>query len=73
MALFLVTFCVIALAVAGMAVGVVFGRRPIAGSCGGLNAVNGSGACVACSRPCRQRRRDMAKSQDTHVITRRES
>lgn len=61
MALFLVTFLIMALAVAGMAVGVMFGRNPIAGSCGGLNAVDASGACTACSRPCRQRRKVMAK------------
>ena len=49
---FLVTFVVVTLAVGGMAVGVLFGRRPIAGSCGGLNAMRGGKGCSACSRPC---------------------
>ena len=62
MELFLVTFFVLTLAVAGMAVGVMFGRSPIAGSCGGLNAVNGSGACQSCSRPCKTRRTAEARS-----------
>lgn len=52
MGLFLVTFGVMVLAVSGMAIGVVLGRAPLAGSCGGLNAVNGSGECQSCSRPC---------------------
>jgi len=44
------------LAVAGMAIGVMFGMSPIAGSCGGLNAVDGSGACQSCSRPCKSKK-----------------
>jgi hypothetical protein len=57
MGLFLVTFGVMALAVFGMAIGVVFGRAPIAGSCGGLNSVDDSGECQSCSRPCSTSRR----------------
>ena len=58
MSLFLVTFGIMMIAVAGMAVGVIFGLSPIAGSCGGLNAVDGSGACQSCSRPCKSKRLD---------------
>lgn len=36
---------ILCLAVAGMAVGVIFGRRPLSGSCGGLNE---SGNCSLC-------------------------
>lgn len=57
MTLFLTTFFIMLLAVAGMAVGVALGRAPIAGSCGGLNAVDDSGNCLSCSRPCKTRRR----------------
>lgn len=63
MALFLVTFFIMALAVGGMAIGVMLGRAPIAGSCGGLNAVDGNGTCQSCSRPCRSRRKVMARSE----------
>lgn len=34
--------------VAAMAVGVSFGRAPIAGTCGGLNKVDGAGTCSLC-------------------------
>ena len=57
MELFVVSFGILMLAVAGMAIGVMCGRTPIAGSCGGLNAVNGSKACQSCSRPCASRRK----------------
>jgi hypothetical protein len=63
MALFLTTFFIMTLAVGGMAIGVMLGRAPIAGSCGGLNAVDGSGACQSCSRPCRSRKKAMARSR----------
>ena len=54
MTTFLLAFVLVALAVLGMAAGVLLGREPIAGSCGGLG--NGK-ACAACTRPCRRRRR----------------
>lgn len=42
------------LVIAGiMAIGVVFGRAPIKGSCGGMSAVDGKqgeGACAICGR-----------------------
>jgi len=63
MELFVVTFFIMALAVAGMAVGVIFGMNPIAGSCGGLNQVDGSSACTTCSRPCSTRLRRKASQQ----------
>jgi hypothetical protein len=54
--LFLTSFLVIALAGFGMALGVLFGRRPLAGTCGGMNAVEGAG-CPFCSDPARATRR----------------
>jgi len=56
MGTFIASFLIISLAVGGMAIGVLFGRRPIAGSCGGLNALEGGeGQCSSCSRPCSSR------------------
>ena len=54
------------LAGAAMAIGVIFGRKPIKGSCGGLGAVGVERACgckdvcendQADGRPCRQSHR----------------
>ena len=58
MELFFITFIVMAIAVFGMAVGVVFGNKPITGSCGGLNNIDGL-ECGVCSKPCAKKRRAM--------------
>ena len=42
---FLISFAVIAAAVAAMSLGVMNGRAPISGSCGGLNG----GRCELCT------------------------
>lgn len=46
------------LAFAGMAVGLMFGRQPIKGSCGGMSAAAGGGSCAVCGD-------DPAKCPDT--------
>jgi len=43
--LFLVTFLVFLLSVTGLALGVLVGRQPLRGSCGG-------GACASCKGRC---------------------
>lgn len=45
---FVLTFLVFAAVVLAMAVGVLYGRAPIAGSCGGLNNLGEAGACEIC-------------------------
>lgn len=50
MAVFLITFVVMLLVVAAMAVGVMANRAPIAGSCGGLK--NLKGVECACETTC---------------------
>lgn len=54
MTIFIITFIIMALAVVGMAVGVLAGRKPIKGSCGGLNTI--PGIECACSTPCEKRK-----------------
>ena len=44
----LITFAVLLATIAGMAIGVMNGRKPISGSCGGLNG----GRCELCSGKC---------------------
>ncbi|MBT8117905.1 MAG: (Na+)-NQR maturation NqrM [Gammaproteobacteria bacterium] len=54
----LASILVFALAVAGLGLGILRGRRGIQGSCGGLNNLPGiaSDCHGACRRPCRKRR-----------------
>jgi hypothetical protein len=49
MEIFLLSFIIVLLAVAGMAAGVFAGRRPLSGSCGGASRALGAGiACGTC-------------------------
>lgn len=48
MSTFLLAMVLVLLLIAGMSVGVIFGRKPITGSCGGLNNRNGGGSCELC-------------------------
>lgn len=54
MTLFIVTFIIMTIAVLGMAVGVLAGRKPIGGSCGGLGAL-GLECDAGCNKPCPKR------------------
>lgn len=48
MTLFLITVLVFCLVMAAMAVGVMNGRAPIKGSCGGIGALGVDAACEIC-------------------------
>jgi hypothetical protein len=50
---FLISFLLLLLVIAGMSIGVMNGRKPISGSCGGLNG----GSCELCSGSCRDRKK----------------
>lgn len=53
MTVFVITFAVITLAILALAVGLLFGRKGIAGSCGGLNRIGGiERECPVCSGRC---------------------
>ena len=52
MSYFLVTFAIMLIVVGLMAIGVIFGRRAIKGSCGGAN----NGECV-CVEKCEKRKK----------------
>jgi hypothetical protein len=55
----LLALLVFLLVIAGMAIGVLRGRAPISGSCGGLNRIPGvdSDCAGACRASCPKRRR----------------
>jgi hypothetical protein len=52
MVYFVITFALMLIVVLVMAVGVIFGRKAIKGSCGGVN----NGACV-CVEKCEKRKK----------------
>jgi len=45
---FALSFVILLAVVAAMAIGVIRGRAPISGSCGGLNNLGVDGACEIC-------------------------
>lgn len=63
MTIFLVTFAVVVIAVLAMAVGVIAGRKPIGGSCGGLAKV-GLDCDGGCEKPCPKRLARMQAQQE---------
>ena len=68
MSMFLISVLVIGLVIAGMAVGVMAGRPPIKGSCGGMGALGIDTACDICGgdpKRCDEETRDgeMGKSR----------
>jgi len=48
MASFFITFIIVAIVVLIMSVGVLFGRKPVQGSCGGMNNIEGMKECEIC-------------------------
>jgi len=55
MTVFIITFIVFSAALVAMAIGVIFGRPAIKGSCGGLNNIDGLGKCEFCSGTCKKK------------------
>lgn len=60
--LFLITFLVLGLCIAAMAVGVIFSNRKLKGSCGGLGVVMGED-CMFCDKKeqCDEEKKKMKK------------
>lgn len=56
---FLVTFLIMATVIVIMSVGVLFGRKPVQGSCGGMNNIDGLNECELCGgepQKCKENR-----------------
>ena len=45
---FVLAFLILLTVIAAMSVGVLYGKEPISGSCGGLNNLGVDGACEIC-------------------------
>ncbi|MEZ5592375.1 MAG: (Na+)-NQR maturation NqrM [Gammaproteobacteria bacterium] len=61
MTIFLLTLVIVSLAVLGMAAGVLLGRPPIAGSCGGMEQLGI--ACGVCEKPCAKKRHALEQAR----------
>jgi hypothetical protein len=67
MAVFLLSFVVLMLIVVAMSVGVLVGRKPIKGSCGGMSALGMETACDVCGgdkKKCEKEQKKQDVSQD---------
>lgn len=66
MEMFIVSFLIMVLVVVAMAIGVIFGRPSIKGSCGGLN--NGEKSACLCSarQQARCEKRHQAEAMSSH-------
>ncbi|BFM07000.1 (Na+)-NQR maturation NqrM [Halioxenophilus aromaticivorans] len=65
---FLVTLCVLLLVVGAMSIGVILGRKPISGSCGGIGAAldDPDYVCDFCGNDeskCEERQQELAQTQ----------
>ena len=72
----LIVFLTMLLGVAAMAVGVMFGRKPIAGSCGGIAALGIEKECSICGgnrQKCEEvnREKDVVKTNLAYDATKR--
>ncbi|KHF25937.1 (Na+)-NQR maturation NqrM [Solemya velum gill symbiont] len=68
MEIFLVTFIVMLIVVAIMAIGLLQNKQ-IKGSCGGLNTITGLKSACSCDSPCEKRLAREAEAADRHAET----
>ena len=58
MGTFLLVLFIVVLLIAGMSIGVIFGRKPISGTCGGIGALGISTSCEICGGQYPEMRRE---------------
>jgi hypothetical protein len=69
MTIFLVTFLIMAVVIVIMSVGVLFGRKPVQGSCGGMNNIIGLKECEICGEPTQNRAPDLLEESPRQRLT----
>lgn len=62
MSVYLITFAVFMLVIAGMAIGFIIQRKTISGSCGGLSSIGIEKECD-CPEPCDARKKREARAE----------
>lgn len=65
MSTFLLALAVIAVLLLGMSVGVIMGRKPISGSCGGMSALGMDTACDVCGGDQERCDKENARAEGT--------
>ncbi len=66
MGTFLLVLFIVVLLVAAMSIGVILGRKPISGTCGGIGALGISQSCDLCggnTQKCEEEREGQSKAQ----------
>lgn len=63
--IFLISFAVFAMIIAAMAVGVMAGRAPIKGSCGGIGALGIDQSCEICGGDTQRCEAETRSDKDT--------
>ena len=75
MEVFLIGFVVVVVALLGMSVGVLMGREPIKGSCGGLSSIEGAECQICGARSgdeCKEEPTRRARASERGEVRRRE-
>lgn len=68
MGTFLLVLLIVILLVAAMSIGVMFGRKPISGTCGGIGALGISTSCEICggnTQKCKEENERLEKEAAT--------
>ena len=71
MTMMLIVFATMLLIIAAMAVGVLMGRKPISGSCGGMAAIGMESACDVCGgdkKKCEKESKKAAAKADASLF-----
>jgi hypothetical protein len=72
MGTFLLVLLIVVLLVAAMSIGVIFGRKPISGTCGGIGALGISQSCDICggnTQECKEdNERSANKGKETEAL-----
>lgn len=68
MGTFLLVLLIVSVLVAAMSIGVIFGRKPISGTCGGIGALGISKSCDICggnTQKCEEENERLANEGNT--------